>query len=177
MPDFPLIRNVDSVVISCASPQSIGNALNAMGLGTSGAAWATANKALFVPFSVYSPITIVKMFVVNGATASGNIDVGIYDRGGARLVSAGSTAQSGTSAIQEFNITDTALSPGLYYLACALDNATGTLEVWTPALAIGRSLGICEQTSAFALPATATFAAASSTFRVPFIGATQRTVV
>ena len=177
MPDFPIIRNIDPVVISAATPQSIGEALNSIGSGLSAAAWPTANKAYYIPVSIYSPVTIVKMFVVNGATASGNIDVGIYDAGGARLVSIGTTAQSGTSAIQEFNITDTTLSPGLYYLACAMDNTTGTVEVWNPSIAIARSLGIVEQTTAFALPATATFAALSGTFRVPFIGATRRAVV
>lgn len=177
MPDFPILRNVDPIVISTASPQSLGEAWNSMGLTTASLAWSTANKAIYVPVSIHAPVTIVKMFVLNGATASGNIDVGIYDRGGARLVSSGSTAQSGTSAIQEFNITDTLLQAGLYYLACAMDNNTGTLEMWTMSLAISKSLGIAEQTSAFALPATATFATVSATLRTPIIGATQRTVV
>jgi hypothetical protein len=57
------------------------------------------------------------MLVLNGATASGNMDVGIYDYAGTRLVSSGSTAQSGTSAFQDFDITDTLLGPGIFYLA------------------------------------------------------------
>lgn len=177
MPDFPVLRNVDPLVISPASPQSIGEMLNAMGLGLTTSTWPTANKAYFIPFSVFAPITIVKMFVINGGTASGNIDVGIYDRGGSRLVSSGSTAQSGTSAVQEFNITDTLLLPGLYYLACAMDNTTGTLDLWNPATALARVMGVVEQTSAFALPSSATFASLSGTLKFPFIGATQRPVV
>jgi len=177
MSDFPTIENVDAIVISPATPQSIGEALNAMGLGSSAAGWPSNNKAVYTPFSVFSPVTIVKLFVVNGATVAGNIDVGIYDRGGVRLASAGTNIQSGTSVVQEFNITDLNLNPGLYYLAASLSNVTGTLEVWSPTVAIGRSLGIAEQTSAFPLPATGTLAVLTGTLRVPFVGATQRTTV
>jgi hypothetical protein len=177
MPDFPVIANVDPVVISAATPQSIGEMMNAIGQSLTAAAWSSANRAYYIPVSIFSTITVVKMMVINGGTVSGNIDVGIYDAGGARLVSSGSTAQSGTSAIQEFNITDTVLNPGLYYLACAMDNTTGTVEVWNPSAAILHAFGICEQASAFALPSSATFGAITGTTRIPFIGATLRTVV
>jgi hypothetical protein len=177
MSDFPVIRNVDPVVISNATPQSVGEAWCSIGQSLSAAAWPASNRAYYVPVSIFSTVTVVKMFVINGGTASGNIDVGIYDAGGARLVSIGSTAQSGTSAIQEFNITDTTLNPGLYYLACAMDNTTGTLEVWNPAAGIIHAFGICEQASAFALPSSATFGAITSTTRIPFIAATIRSVV
>lgn len=177
MSSFPGIVNVDQIVISPACPQSIGEAISSVSQSLTAAAWSAANRAYYVPFSVFSPLTVVKMFVVNGGTASGNIDVGIYDAGGARLVSSGSTAQAGTSAVQEFNVTDTILNPGLYYLACAMDNTTGTVEVWNPSAGIMRAFGVCEQASAFALPATATFGAITTTLRVPFIGATTRSVV
>lgn len=177
MPDFPAVANTDPLVLSPACPQSIGELLNSVGAGLGTLAWPSANKAYYIPISVFSKITVVKMLVINGGTVSGNIDVGIYDAGGARLVSSGSTAQTGTNVIQEFNITDITLSPGLYYLACAMDNTTGILEVWNPNAAIMRSAGVCEQASAFALPSTATFAALSGTLRLPFIGATLRSVV
>jgi hypothetical protein len=177
MPDFPIIANVDPVVISTACPQSLGEMLSSIGQNLAAAAWPSANRAYYVPVSIYSVVTIVKMFVHNGATASGNIDVGIYDSGGVRLVSSGSTAQSGTGVIQSFDITDTVLRPGLYYLACAMDNTTGTLEVWNPAAGLLRAFGVCEQSSAFALPSTATIGAITSTTRIPFIGATRRSVV
>jgi hypothetical protein len=91
-------------------------------------AWPSANLAIFVPMPIASPFIATQMWVVNGATVSGNIDVGIYDIQGNRLVSIGSTAQAGTTSNQTFNITDTLLSPAVYYLAVALDNATGI--VW-----------------------------------------------
>jgi hypothetical protein len=176
MPDFPVLRNIDPIVLSPAAPQSLGYALNAMGLGAASVTWPTANKALTVPFSVFSPITIVKMFVINGAAVSGNIDVGIYSKASQKLVSSGSTAQAGTSAIQEFNITDTLLMPGMYFFAVALDNTTGTLEMWNPNAAIGKSLGVFEQSSAFPLPSTLTLVT-NTAARIPCVFATQRTVV
>lgn len=176
MPDFPTTRRVNSLLISPGAPEALGNELNGLGATTASGTWPVANKAIFVPFEVFEPITIVKLFVENGTAVSGNIDVGIYDFKGTRLVSSGSTAQSGTSAIQEFDITDTLLLPGLYYLACVLDNTTGTLFRWSPSSSLCKALGVCEQTSAFPLPSTATFAMPTSAL-VPPLFATQRSVI
>lgn len=159
MPDFPVLLNTDRFIISPASPFCIGEALNALGLGISTAVWPTANKALYVPFSVQSPITVTQFFWENGGTLSGNVDVGIYDLGGKRLVSSGSVAQSGTSVIQSVDTTDLLLQAGAYYLAMAMDNGTGQIGRWSPSAAYGRALGLAEQATAFPLPATATFAA------------------
>lgn len=177
MPDWPIIKHVDPFILSTLTPQSLGQALNAMGLALGNvAAWPVSNKAYFIPHSVSEIITIRKMFIING-TVSGNVDVGIYDRNGVRLVSIGSTAQAGASVIQEFDITDTILLPGLYYLAAAMDNTTGQVDSIGATLSIARSQGVAEMTTAFPLPATATFAAVSGTTRIPFIGATQRTFI
>lgn len=176
MPDFPIIRHTDRLILSTASPHSIGAALQAMGFAGVVGTWPTANLAFYIPISVHSTLTVVKMFIENGGTASGNVDLGIYDAGGTRLVSTGSTAQSGTSAIQEFDITDTTLTPGLYYLAMAIDNTTATLQRWSVTTALAKAIGVCTQASAFALPSSATFATPSSG-NLPFIGATIRSVV
>lgn len=178
MSDFPVVRNVNPLILSPAIPQSLGNMLNGMGAALNVLAWPTANKAFYMPVSVYEPFLVAKMFVINGGTVSGNIDVGIYDRGGAKIVSSGSVAQAGASAIQEFDVVDTLLNPGLYYLACAMDNATGQLEVWNvTGGTIGRSLGLAEETTAFPLPSSATMAALTGTLRFPLVGATQRSVI
>jgi hypothetical protein len=170
------IINIDSLILSPASPNSIGEAINAMGLSLSSATWPTANKAIYVPFSLSEPFPVAKIFVINGTAVSGNIDVGVVDRGGSRRVAIGSTAQSGTTAVQEFDVTDTTLNPGEYFFTVAMDNTTGQLESWNPNSAICRALGLREQTSAFPIPSSATFAAISSS-RIPFIGLTPRTVV
>lgn len=141
------------------------------------ATWPANNQAIFIPFVLSMPELIVKLFVMNGATASGNIDMGIYDDAGTRIVSIGTTAQTGTSAIQAFDITDTQVGPGRFYLALALSSTVGTVFRLTSATANYASMmGAAEQATAFALPATATFVAPTSSY-VPLIGMTTRTVV
>lgn len=177
MPDFPLALNPHNMVnISTISPEAIGNELQAdMGAGlTASTAWPSANLALYIPFEIYEPVTIISMSVVNGSAVSGNIDVGIYNSDLSRKVSIGSTAQSGTTAIQTFNITDTELLPGLYYIGVALDNATGTLMGFISLLGIDMEcVGMAQQATAFALPATATFAAFAQTF-IPLVTLHQK---
>lgn len=178
MADFPAqAQEYNRVTITTASVESVGvEAVTAGFIFTSTAAWPAANQAIFVPFVVYTTLTAVKMFVANGATVSGNIDVGIFDTGGHRLVSAGSSAQAGTSGLQVFDVTDTTLQPGSYYFGVAMDNTTGTLTSAAPAVGICSAFGLLSQASAFALPDPVTFAAAASAY-VPLVGLTARTVI
>lgn len=178
MPIFPSFQNVDQLVISPASPQSLGEFFNSMGASIGSLAWPVANKAYSIPFFVYSPITIAKMFILNGSAVSGNVDVGIYEgKGVAKIVSSGSTAQSGTNVIQEFDITDTLLNPGIYFMALSIDNTTATIQGWGISSVIGRSVGIHEKSSSFPLPSTLGFTQLSGTTRIPFIGLSQRPVI
>lgn len=118
-------------------------------------AWGSANRAVFYPFMLPGPGTALKMFVMNGATINGNVDVGIYDAAGNRLVSAGSTAQSGANALQVFDITDTELAAGVnYYMALASSSSTATF--FADAQSRGRALPVLFVASGFALPSTAT---------------------
>ena len=136
-----------------------------------------ANRAVYIPFRIPAPMVVTQLFSMNGAAVSGNIDVGIYDKDGTRLVSSGSTAQAGTSTIQAFNITDTLIGPGQFYLAVAMDNATGTLlRIFLFPANGTKVMGVAQQASAFALPATATFATESSGY-FPMIGLTGRAVL
>lgn len=134
------------------------------------AVYPAANDALFFPFFLVEPIRVKRLFVVNGATVSGNIDVGIYDAVGTRIISAGSTAQSGTSALQLFDVTDTIFSPGRYYWAVAMDNTTGTLFRANLTAVVAQHFGAAKQASGFALPASATLATPTAGY-TPVIGA------
>lgn len=150
----------------------VGIALGAMSGGStpSSAVWPVANDALYVPFTVKQGVMIKRLYVVNGTAVSGNIDAGIYTQGGARIVSAGSTVQAGTSAPQFFDVADFMLGPGRYYFAVALDNITGTVLRANHSVARLKALGMAKQASAFALPASATFATVTDLF-LPLMGA------
>jgi hypothetical protein len=89
-----------------------------------------ADRGIYYP--LYVPTTCVarRMWWVNGGTATGNIEAGIYlDAGykpGVKLVTTGTIGQSGTSAVQFADITDTTLAPGLHwlYLSCSSTSST-----------------------------------------------------
>lgn len=112
----------------------------------------TANKALYLPFTVPWTIRVSNMEILNGTVVSGNIDLGIYDLAGNRLASNGGTAQSGISSVQSVAMSATVtLPPGTYYMAFVMDNTTGRIfrsAGWQEARIIGGK----EQTSAYPLP-------------------------
>jgi hypothetical protein len=129
-----------------------------------------SNLALYIPLRISEPISVVKAGWRNGATATGHIDVGVYDINGNRLVSSGSTLQSGANALQVVNLASTALGIGRYWLAMACDLNTATVFATTTfAAALLSGFGVKEQTTAFPLPATMTDVSATGT-RFPFVG-------
>lgn len=140
------------------------------GATPAGLAWPTANDAIFVPLYITEPTLIKRLFILNGGTVSGNLDLGIYTADGGRLRSSGSTAQSGTTAIQFVDITDIVLGSGRYYLACAMNGTTGTAFRANVSAARLQQVGVARMASAFALPSSATLVAAASGY-MPLIGA------
>ena len=143
---------------------------------TTGGAYPTANVAQFYPIIVRAPFTARSFTWRNGAAVSGNVDMGIYTSTGTRLVSTGSTAQSGTSVLQTATCTATLIQPGDYYLGFACDNTTSTFG----RVAIGaiptRSQGIVQMAAAFPLPASATFAVSALNYILDCCVATTTTI-
>lgn len=183
MADFPsTLINPPIGVIHSLSMCSLGDLVVVRKQAfTTSTAWTTANRAIFIPFTTEVTVTAFQMAVENGATLGGNLDVGIYDINGTRLVSSGTTAQAGISVMQTFNIADTVLTPGYYFMAMSTDSTTATY-IGSPVVSgLGeflRSLGVQEQTSAFVLPATATFAnPASTTTTFPSLCISTRSVI
>jgi hypothetical protein len=163
--------SMESIGIGTMSSNATGPALAAS------AVYPVANTAYFVPFATAEPLTVVKLFAQNGATVSGNIDVGIYAVDGTRLVSSGSTGQTPTATVQIFDIADTLIGPGqVFYLAIAMDNTTGTLFRISIGVNTGSILGMAEMASAFPLPATATLATLVNGY-LPTFGLTGRVLV
>jgi hypothetical protein len=163
MPDFPAntVRPNSTVISMCGDWSAAGQWFSNSNVSYGSVAWTTANKATYLPFQVDRPMTIYQMAWENGATIATNLDVGIYDVLGNQLVSSGSIAHSGASVAQAVDITDTALLPGTYYAAMVFDGTTQTIfgcAITAVQAQVMRVLGVQQQTSAFPLPATATFA-------------------
>jgi hypothetical protein len=122
------------------------------------AVYPAANRALYYPVLIDTPMTFTQMATYNGATAKGKIDVGIYDETFERLVNIGLTAQSGTSTLQLFNIADTTVNPGLFYFAITCTSAEATFLRGTVSGIRQQAGGVFQQAlgSEVELPKTAT---------------------
>lgn len=137
------------------------------------AAWPLANLAIYVPLYINETVTLYEVGFGTGATAGGNWDIGIYDSAGTRLQSTGTQART-ASAWNVNNWTDLTLQPGWYYAAMAA-NGTNNYSGIVPAAGICESIGICEQQTAFVLPATATLTRTTRAF-IPSITFALRSV-
>jgi hypothetical protein len=165
MPDFPTSHG--GLTLEAGGVYSTATGLSGVNVTASAsAAWPSANLAIFVPWQLARRVTVYKLATGAGATAAGNFDIGIYDAGGNRIVSSGSTAK-GSSVEHVIDIADTKIGPGLYYLAMSA-NGTNNYVLLTPSgtspvpLQKVRLYGVLNMATAFVLPATATFAAATN---------------
>lgn len=169
------------VMISPFSVCAIGTELSGMASAAmASAAWPAASRMIAYPFIISNTYVAMKVWWLNGATASGNIDLGIYDEGYNLLASAGSTAQGTTNVVQEVDITDYTLAPGRYYAALVLSSATGRIFRTTGGnnAQFLKSYGMWQQASITpgTLPNPAT-PAVISTANVPMFGLAGRTLV
>jgi hypothetical protein len=141
--------------------------------------WSSANLAVYAPIILPIPTRIGWLFGLNGATVSGNRDMGIYlpdaeGKPGSALFRFGSVAQAFASQAQIHQIPSPFVwAEGLIYVAMAMDNTTGTvirLAALTTAGSGAALGGIFTQAAAFPLPATATPSAAGVAVNVPVMG-------
>ena len=157
------------------SPQADTWALLAWGQAApSAAGWPLANLALFFPFEVLDTSIIYECFYATGTLTGGNLDIGLYDMTGARLTSTGTTARGTASSWITIGLTDYTISPGQYYAAMSADG-TNNYVAWAPVAGACESMGMCEMTSAFVLPATATLARTTRAY-VPIFGFNLRSL-
>lgn len=142
-------------------------------VANSTAVFPSANRALYIPIHMPVAFKIARFWVSNGSNATGNVDVGLSDESGDKLISTGSTARSGASTIQYIGVTDASFGPGTYYLDIALDTTAGSLQrLAASSISQPRVGGMFQEDSAFPLPSTATFAAIAANY-APYFGFSQ----
>lgn len=151
----------------------VGDAVVGGGGSLASAVWPAANRAIFIPFSLVESHTYVRACLANGATLSGNFDIGVYDLDGNRLFSTGTQAQAGTANVIRAITINWLINPGVYYLALAIDNVTATVISTGTGATNLRGVGAKQMTSGFVLPATATFAALASSY-FPLFGISEK---
>ena len=119
------------------------------------------NRSAFMPVFVPRIIT-VETIKIRVATQAGNIDLGIYDADGKRVVSTGSIAVP-AAGFAFVRIARTALFPGLHYFALASDNTTAAFYK-TKAITLGSKKAFYAD-MVFPLPATLPSIAESGDWR------------
>lgn len=167
-------------LLSYLSPQSLGPG-PIVGVPAS-AAWPANNRVIYIPFWLLRTDTVRKLWWLNGGTASGNVEVGVYrDSAGlptTRIFTSGSTAQGTINVVQEVDITDVRLDAGAYWMAATMSTTAGFMFRIAPAqTGHMKAMGIVQETpGTFGLPATATPIVPSSIY-VPMFGLAFRTLV
>lgn len=86
----------------------------------------TANNVYLYLFEIAGPITIATMRYRIGATATGTVDLGLYDSGGNLLSHTGATAVAASNINSLSLLTTVNLSPGRYSMALCPSNSTDT---------------------------------------------------
>lgn len=154
----PPVYHAQRPELSTLSFQSVGMAIVGGNAGApASAVWPAANLAIYTPFVLPEPATLTALWLLNGATATGNVDIGVYNSSFTRLISSGATAQSGTSAVQFFDVTDTLLPRGVVYLGISLSSGTATTIRYGAGIqGLCSALGMVQQSTAHPLPSTAT---------------------
>lgn len=138
------------------------------------AAWPAANRAIYVPIALAAPYRVQRVWWINGATANGNVDCGIYratDAGGDLLASTGAVAQSGTDVPQYASLA-LLLGPGEYYLGLSLSSGTGTTHRIAASIPVSRICGMLQQATAHPLPSSITPAVVATAY-LPAFGLTS----
>jgi hypothetical protein len=168
----------DPFVVSSLNWASMGSPTVQATVSLASNAWPTANKAFFIPFTIGATRRYRNIFWMNGTAVKGNVDTGIYDATGAKLVSTGSIAAAGISSIQSVSI-DITLSAGRYWLAMAEDTATSTGFISTTSILLpfAKTIGMRVLTTAMPLPASASSWVSVDTAFLPFIAITELTTV
>lgn len=149
---------ISSGVLGLTDPSMMVGTVATAVTPATGATWPVANLALLLPFVLTTAQTAQSISVGNGFAVSGNLDAGIYNEDGTRVVANGGTAQAGVNSWQTLSITATALAAGSYYLAVILDNVTGVVLRMPIAAASLRAAGAVQVAAAVPLAASLTFA-------------------
>jgi hypothetical protein len=139
--------------------------------------WPIANISIFYPFALCERTRLRSLWCRNGATVSGNIDMGIYTGElNRKIVSSGSVAQAGINSYQTAAI-DVTLGPGVYQFAIACSNTTATFfgTTVTGAEFSASDGSISSMTANF--PLGAALSMSSPQIFIPLAGVSRYTIV
>lgn len=142
------------------------------GQPTTSFAWGVQYRAIYVPIRIPRQVVVLELGYTSNTVGTGDVDVGIYDAEGTRLVSTGSTAKIATASTHAIDVTNTTLQPGLYYLGLSNSTTTDTFSTYSVAAPIPSALGILTETlGSVVLPATASWSVNQTLANIPIVTA------
>jgi hypothetical protein len=172
----PPLTGMPTPQVLSSATEDLANALASIGIASASAVWPAANQAVFIPVVIDQPRTYVKAWWINGATAAGNVDVGIYTISGTtatRVVASTAVAQAGVSDMQvAATFATTTIGPGLYYLAMSCSLGTATAWRANPSNTLAKAAGCFQALTAHPLPASPTVATYAVSF-IPLFGVSE----
>lgn len=157
------------VVMNLFHENCLGHEFAASGATGGSGAWPANNRLLAIPFTIQEPSTAVKGWYATGTSQANNVDMGILDEAGNRLVRNGGVALGAVSALHTVDFTDTLLAPGRYWLAIASDNTGATFQRFTTSANGLASVGVRQMATAYPIPDPVTFAEVASAY-IPLVG-------
>jgi hypothetical protein len=135
-------------------------------------AW-TSGLGVFVPLYLPWPYPVKRCFWVNGNTAAGNVDFGIFGANGyAKVFSTGNVAQAGTFVPQYVTPTAFTLPPGVYLMGISTSSTGALFFLTASAFDKLRFAGIMQQSAVNPLPAILSPTVISSK-GIPLMGITK----
>ncbi len=177
---FPASYRPQMPLIGPWSYEALGEDLAMSGTNWASQTYASANRAHGYMFCTAEPLLVVKVWWVNGATATtDSADVAVYSEDGAtRHVAAGSTAIAGASVVQEVDVTDTLLLPNRYWCVYNQNGVTATPTANNASAAVVlRGMGWAQFAGAVPLGSSFTPAALTAGTVCPLFGIAFRTQV
>lgn len=149
-----------------------------IGVGATNTTWPSANRIYYMPVRIPEDCTVKRVFWTNSTSPSGNLNLGLYDKTGAKLWETGSTAMTGSNQAQFVDISDEAVTAGFYYIALqhsATANIVRVLSSGGPH--VFAAAGVMQESAGgFALPSTATYERIATDF-IPVCGLDLRGAV
>lgn len=137
---------------------------------TGSTVWPSANLAIYVPIGITQSILVKKLWFGSSSTSTGNVDMALYDAAGVAVVAATNAAKIASNDEQVFDVTDTPIGPGLYWIALSSDSATDTFNMIQTSAADCAQMGVLTEAAAYPLPSTATWARDYTYGRWPTMG-------
>jgi len=140
--------------------------------GAANVTWGTANLVVFSPVAVSMPVTVSRIWWMNGDAISGNVDCGIFTPDGTLVLGAGNTAQATANARQHVDVTDTLLPAGLYYIGVKCEATGAGINVDLGVANMEKILGAAQASGAAGSLAASYTLAACARAGVPMAGFT-----